>query len=86
MEVLDLPTSGSILVTAVSTGKLPLAFKSFDFPNTIFIDHDDKHVIEQPGGYNMLAMDLLGPSLDAVFQKCGRHFSPSSLTKEKSWV
>lgn len=34
----------------------------------------------------MLAMDLLGPSLDAVFQKCGRHFSLSSLTKEESWV
>eukprot|EP00438_Fugacium_kawagutii_P026317 Skav227417 [mRNA] locus=scaffold950:170975:180950:- [translate_table: standard] len=29
-------------------------------------------------GYNMLAMDLLGPSLDTVFQKCGRHFSASA--------
>lgn len=43
-KVLNLLTSGSILVTAVSTGKLLLAF---DFPNTLFIDHGDKHVIEQ---------------------------------------
>ncbi|CAJ1453643.1 unnamed protein product [Effrenium voratum] len=31
------------------------------------------------GGYNLLAMDLLGPSLDAVFNKCGRRFSFKTL-------
>jgi len=37
------------------------------------------HHVCAEGGYNMLAMDLLGPSLDAVFQKCGRHFSLKTL-------
>lgn len=37
------------------------------------------HHVCAEGGYNMLAMDLLGPSLDAVFQKCGRHFSFKTL-------
>eukprot|EP00913_Durusdinium_trenchii_P029925 g28042.t1 len=37
------------------------------------------HHVASEGGFNMLAMDLLGPSLDALFQKCGRRFSLKTL-------
>ncbi len=79
----------TISLWIVRAASQPIAAAAFDWwmstgrnnPSS-FIVHSGDMEFSVSGGYNMLAMDLLGPSLDAVFQKCGRHFSSLALKSQ----